>query len=54
MIIKQKVLVLAKDNAKVSLNKFAINLNQKAKDGKIDPVIGREKKLIKLLNLMPT
>lgn len=42
----------AKDNAKVSLNKFAINLNQKAKDGKIDPVIGREKEIDKAIEIL--
>lgn len=42
----------AKDNAKVALNKFAINLNQKAKDGKIDPVIGREKEIDKAIEIL--
>ncbi len=42
----------AKDNAKVSLNKFAINLNQKAKEGKIDPVIGREKEIDKAIEIL--
>ena len=35
-----------------SLNKFANNLNQLAKDGKLDPVIGRDEEIRRLLQIL--
>lgn len=35
-----------------SLNKFAINLNQMAKDGKLDPVIGRDEEIRRILQIL--
>lgn len=35
-----------------SLNKFAKNLNQLAKDGKLDPVIGRDEEIRRLLQIL--
>jgi ATP-dependent Clp protease ATP-binding subunit ClpB len=35
-----------------SLEKYSINLNQKAKDGKIDPVIGRDEEIRRVLQIL--
>ncbi len=40
-----------KSNTK-TLDKFAIDLTQKAKDGKIDPVIGREKEIERVVEIL--
>jgi len=41
-----------KDNTKSALNKFAVSLNQKSKDGKIDNVIGREKEIERTIEIL--
>jgi len=35
-----------------SLEKYAVNLNQKAKDGKLDPVIGRDEEIRRVLQII--
>jgi ATP-dependent Clp protease ATP-binding subunit ClpB len=35
-----------------ALNKYAINLNQRAKDGKLDPVIGRDEEIRRVLQIL--
>ncbi|MCB9292172.1 MAG: ATP-dependent chaperone ClpB [Lewinellaceae bacterium] len=35
-----------------ALNKYAINLNERARDGKLDPVIGREDEIRRLLHIL--
>ena len=35
-----------------ALNKYANNLNQLAKDGKLDPVIGRDEEIRRLLQIL--
>ena len=35
-----------------SLNKYALNLNQLAKDGKLDPVIGRDEEIRRILQIL--
>jgi len=35
-----------------SLNRFAINLNQRARDGKLDPVIGRDDEIRRILQIL--
>jgi ATP-dependent Clp protease ATP-binding subunit ClpB len=35
-----------------SLNKFAINLNEQAKKGKLDPVIGRDEEIRRVLQIL--
>ena len=35
-----------------SLNKYAINLNEKARSGKLDPVIGREEEIRRVLHIL--
>ncbi len=35
-----------------SLSKYAINLNQQAKDGKLDPVIGRDEEIRRVLQIL--
>jgi len=41
----------AEDNYQ-SLAKYAVNLNQKAKDGKLDPVIGRDEEIRRVLQIL--
>ncbi|MGB0805061.1 MAG: ATP-dependent chaperone ClpB [Salibacteraceae bacterium] len=41
----------AEDNYQ-SLSKYAINLNQTAKDGKLDPVIGRDEEIRRVLQIL--
>lgn len=35
-----------------SLNRFAVNLNQRARDGKLDPVIGRDDEIRRVLQIL--
>ena len=35
-----------------ALNKYAINLNQRARDGKLDPVIGRDEEIRRVLHIL--
>ncbi|OFX51207.1 MAG: ATP-dependent chaperone ClpB [Bacteroidetes bacterium GWB2_41_8] len=35
-----------------SLNRFAVNLNQRARDGKLDPVIGRDDEIRRILQIL--
>jgi ATP-dependent Clp protease ATP-binding subunit ClpB len=35
-----------------ALNKYAINLNERARDGKLDPVIGREEEIRRVLHIL--
>ncbi len=35
-----------------SLNRFALNLNQRARDGKLDPVIGRDDEIRRILQIL--
>ena len=35
-----------------ALNKYAINLNERAREGKLDPVIGREEEIRRLLHIL--
>ena len=35
-----------------SLNKFAINLNQRAEEGKLDPIIGRDEEIRRILHIL--
>lgn len=35
-----------------SLNKFAVNLNQQARNGKLDPVIGRDEEIRRVLQIL--
>jgi len=35
-----------------SLNRFAINLNERAREGKLDPVIGREEEIRRILQIL--
>ncbi len=40
------------ENTYNALNKYAVNLNEKAKSGKLDPVIGREEEIRRLLHIL--
>lgn len=40
------------ENTYNALNKYAVNLNEKAKTGKLDPVIGREEEIRRLLHIL--
>lgn len=40
------------ENTYNALNKYAVNLNEKAKNGKLDPVIGREEEIRRVLHIL--
>ncbi len=40
------------ENAYNSLNKYAINLNERARNGKLDPVIGRDEEIRRVLHIL--
>ncbi len=42
----------SQENTYNSLNKYARNLNQMAKDGKLDPVIGRDEEIRRILQIL--
>ena len=37
-----------------SLNRYAINLNERARSGKLDPVIGRDDEIRRILQILDT
>lgn len=41
-----------KSSGKSALQKFAISLNKKAKDGKIDPIVGRQKEIERTIEIL--
>jgi len=47
-----KVTSHSSDDVYDSLNKFAINLNQRAREGKLDPVIGRDDEIRRVLQIL--
>lgn len=47
-----KVKSQSAENTYNALNKYAINLNEKAKSGKLDPVIGREEEIRRVLHIL--
>ena len=48
----EKIMTKNQDNQYKSLEKYAQNLNQLAKDGKIDPVIGRDEEIRRVLQII--
>ena len=48
----EKVTSANAEDSYQSLAKFAINLNQQAKDGKLDPVIGRDEEIRRVLQIL--
>ena len=40
------------NNEKSALNSYAINLNERAKSGKLDPVIGRDEEIRRVLQIL--
>ena len=40
------------NNNKEFLNRYAINLNDRAKEGKLDPVIGRDEQIRRVLQIL--
>ncbi len=40
------------DNQYNALNKYAINLNEKAENGKLDPIIGRDEEIRRILHIL--
>ena len=42
----------AKKKKVKALEKFCVNLNQKAKDGKVDPLIGRDKEILRTIQVL--
>lgn len=47
-----KVNSASAENNYNALNKYAVNLNEKAKSGKLDPVIGREEEIRRVLHIL--
>ena len=47
-----KVTSQSAENTYNALNKYAINLNDKAKNGKLDPVIGRDEEIRRVLHIL--
>lgn len=47
-----KVTDASAENTYDSLNRFAINLNERARSGKLDPVIGRDEEIRRLLQIL--
>ena len=48
----QKVTTQSAENAYNALGKYAINLNERAQSGKLDPVIGREEEIRRVLHIL--
>ncbi len=48
----QKVTSSSAEKSYNSLSKYAINLNERARSGKLDPVIGREEEIRRLLHIL--
>lgn len=48
----QKVTSQTDENTFDSLNRFAINLNEQARQGKLDPVIGRDEEIRRILQIL--
>lgn len=47
-----KVVTHSAENSYNALQKYAINLNEKAKNGKLDPVIGRDEEIRRVLHIL--
>ncbi|MEM9820103.1 MAG: ATP-dependent chaperone ClpB [Bacteroidota bacterium] len=47
-----KVVSSSSENTYNALGKYAINLNQQARDGKLDPVIGRDEEIRRVLHIL--
>ena len=48
----KKVTSNSAENSYNSLEKYAINLNERARDGKLDPVIGRDEEIRRVLHIL--
>jgi ATP-dependent Clp protease ATP-binding subunit ClpB len=48
----KKVTTHSAENSYNALSKYAINLNERAREGKLDPVIGREEEIRRLLHIL--
>ncbi len=48
----QRVTTQSAENTYNALNKYAINLNERARLGKLDPVFGREEEIRRLLHIL--
>ena len=48
----QQVTSSSAENSYNALNKYAVNLNDRARSGKLDPVIGREEEIRRLLHIL--
>lgn len=47
-----KVVTNSAENSYNALNKYAINLNEQARNGKLDPVIGRDEEIRRVLHIL--
>ena len=48
----QRSITPSAENSYNALQKYAVNLNEKAKEGKLDPVIGRDEEIRRLLHIL--
>lgn len=48
----KKVTSNSAENAYNALNKYAVNLNERARNGKLDPVIGRDEEIRRVLHIL--
>ena len=48
----ERVISSGQEDTYNSLEKYAINLNKKAKDGKLDPVVGRDEEIRRVLQII--
>lgn len=48
----KKVITHSAEDAYNALSKYAVNLNQKAREGKLDPVIGRDEEIRRVLHIL--
>lgn len=48
----EKITDQSSDESMNALNRFAINLNQQAEEGKLDPIIGRDEEIRRVLHIL--
>ncbi len=48
----KKVTDQSTDNTYNALNKFAVNLNERAESGKLDPIVGRDEEIRRVLHIL--
>jgi ATPases with chaperone activity, ATP-binding subunit len=49
---KKEITIMANNNENTFLSRFAVNLNERASAGKLDPVIGRDDEIRRVLQIL--